>query len=68
MTTNDAMERETQPESTNMPINWPGQRHYQLKLRQGRVYRERTSICILWERSRSAFGFEFLLQLDEAPA
>jgi hypothetical protein len=26
------------------------------------------SICILWERSHSAFGLEFLLQLDEAPA
>ncbi|KUM56204.1 hypothetical protein ACN42_g3978, partial [Penicillium freii] len=25
-------------------------------------------LYILWERSRSAFGFEFLLQSDEAPA
>ncbi|KUM65948.1 hypothetical protein ACN42_g1166 [Penicillium freii] len=25
-------------------------------------------LYILWERSRSALGFEFLLQLDEAPA
>ncbi|KAJ5186135.1 hypothetical protein N7472_010975 [Penicillium cf. griseofulvum] len=26
------------------------------------------SICMPWERSHSAFGFEFLLQMDEAPA
>ena len=32
-------ETRTQPKSTNMPANWPGQHHYQLKLRQGRMQR-----------------------------
>ncbi|KAJ5190005.1 hypothetical protein N7472_009019 [Penicillium cf. griseofulvum] len=31
----EAVERGTQPESTNKPVNWLGQRYYQLKLRQG---------------------------------
>ncbi|KAJ5211063.1 hypothetical protein N7491_010879 [Penicillium cf. griseofulvum] len=41
MTMNDAVERETQPKSTNMPTNWPRYRYHQMQLRQGGVQRER---------------------------
>ncbi|KAJ5816994.1 hypothetical protein N7447_009227 [Penicillium robsamsonii] len=76
MTTGEVVERETKPESTNMPSNnWLEKPHHQLKLRQGGEQsigraRGRTSVYPLGALydPNSAFGFEFLLQLDELSA